>query len=71
MPLDLTAAGDYRVFADFTPTGHDGGLILGADLAVPGTYEPWRCRRRPPIAQVGRRLHGHLTGELVPGGRRR
>jgi len=40
VPVDLSAAGEYRVFADFTPTGHDGGLVLGADLAVPGSYEP-------------------------------
>jgi hypothetical protein len=34
--LDLTA-GQWRLFADFRPTGHDG-LTLGADLAVAGNY---------------------------------
>lgn len=32
--------GQWRVFADFTPAGHDGGLTLGADLAVAGDYAP-------------------------------
>lgn len=39
VPVDLAAAGDYRVFADFTPQGGPA-LTLGADLAVAGTYEP-------------------------------
>ena len=34
--LDLTA-GQWRLFADFKPAGHDG-LTLGADLAVAGNY---------------------------------
>ena len=38
VPVDLSAAGDYRVFADFTPTGHDGGLTLSAPViyTLPG-----------------------------------
>jgi hypothetical protein len=31
--------GEWRVFADFKPTGADA-LVLGADLAVPGDFEP-------------------------------
>ena len=31
--------GSYRVFADFVPAGGEG-LTLGADLAVPGDYQP-------------------------------
>ena len=31
--------GSYRVFADFVPAGGEG-LTLGADLTVPGDYQP-------------------------------
>ena len=36
--LDLTP-GQWRTFADFTPAGGDA-LTLGADLSVPGQFEP-------------------------------
>lgn len=39
-PVELPEAGSHRVFADFTPEGAQEGLTLGADLAVPGDYEP-------------------------------
>ncbi|MFF6862475.1 hypothetical protein [Streptomyces ardesiacus] len=40
-PVDLPAAGGYRVFADFTPAGKGAeNLTLGADLAVSGRYAP-------------------------------
>lgn len=67
VPLDLSAAGDYRVFAEFTPTGHDGGLVLGADLAVPGTYEPVSLPGPAAIAQVVDGYQATLAGDLVPG----
>ncbi|MDF6018242.1 hypothetical protein [Streptomyces sp. JH34] len=39
-PVELPAAGDYRVFADFTPADANAvGLTLGADLAVSGPYK--------------------------------
>ncbi|RRQ71656.1 hypothetical protein CQW39_32955 [Streptomyces griseofuscus] len=38
-PVELPRAGDYRVFADFTPKGADS-LTLGADLSVAGHHEP-------------------------------
>ncbi|MFJ4776163.1 hypothetical protein [Streptomyces sp. NPDC088762] len=39
-PVALPAAGDYRVFADFTPAGSDArNLTLGADLAASGPYQ--------------------------------
>ncbi|ROO86354.1 hypothetical protein EDD29_3918 [Actinocorallia herbida] len=38
--VDLPSAGSHRVFADFTPEGAAQALVLGADLAVPGDYEP-------------------------------
>lgn len=39
-PLDLRAAGTYRVFADFVPSELGSGLTLGTDLAVGGRYRP-------------------------------
>lgn len=40
-PVDLPRAGDYRLFADFTPGGAKSeNLTLGADLAVGGDYRP-------------------------------
>jgi hypothetical protein len=38
-PLDLSRPGSYRVFADFAPAGHES-MTLGADLSVPGRYDP-------------------------------
>jgi hypothetical protein len=41
VPLTFAAAGNYRIFADFSPTGDPGGpLTLGADIAVAGAFEP-------------------------------
>jgi hypothetical protein len=67
VPLDLSAPGQYRVFADFTPTGHDGGLVLGADLAVPGPYEPVPLPEPVIVAQVVDGYQVTLAGDLVPG----
>jgi len=39
VPLNLTRAGDYRVFADFMPSGGPA-LTLGANLHVAGKYDP-------------------------------
>ena len=63
--LSLTP-GDWRVFADFTPAGQDEALTLGADVAVPGEYEP------QPLPQPARtsEVDGYtvtLDGDLVPG----
>lgn len=67
VPLDLAAAGEYRVFADFTPIGRDGGLVLGADLAVPGTYDPVPLPEPTAIAQVADGYQVTLAGDLAPG----
>jgi hypothetical protein len=67
VPLDLSTAGEYRVFADFTPVGHDGGLVLGADLAVPGTYEPAPLPEPTGVAEVADGYAVTLAGDLVPG----
>ncbi|WKN60421.1 hypothetical protein R1X32_04440 (plasmid) [Rhodococcus opacus] len=65
VPLDLTRAGVYRVFADFTPDGGDG-LTLGADLQVAGAYDP---QPLPPVAATAV-VDGYtvtLDGTLTPG----
>jgi hypothetical protein len=64
VPLTLPAAGSYRAFADFTPTGGPP-LTLGVDLAAPGGQTP--VRHEPArTAQVGG-YQVRLDGELVPG----
>jgi hypothetical protein len=65
-PLDLTAAGDYRLFADFRPADRDDGLTLGADLAVPGILMPQPLPAPAPTARVDD-YTVTLTGDLVPG----
>jgi len=67
VPVDLSAAGEYRVFADFTPAGHDGGLVLGTDLAVPGGYEPVPLPEPTPIAHVVDGYQVTLAGGLFSG----
>ncbi|MFG3074272.1 hypothetical protein [Streptomyces sp. NPDC048225] len=66
-PVDLPAAGGYRVFADFTPAGKDArNLTLGADLAASGRYEPARL----PAPNRTARVDGYqvaLAGSLRPG----
>ncbi|MFE7798449.1 hypothetical protein [Nocardia sp. NPDC057440] len=65
VPLDLTHAGDYRVFADFTAEGGDN-LTLGADLRVAGTYDA-----QPLPAPVATSTVGGYTvtssGAVTPG----
>ncbi|MFL6082953.1 MAG: hypothetical protein ACJ74F_07040 [Mycobacterium sp.] len=46
VPVDLSSAGDYRVFADFVPAGGQA-LTLGADVHVAGRYDP---QQLPPAA---------------------
>ncbi|WP_435615548.1 hypothetical protein [Streptomyces coelicoflavus] len=66
-PVDLPAAGGYRVFADFTPAGKGAeNLTLGADLAASGRYEPARL----PAPDDTARTDGYeveLAGALRPG----
>ncbi|MCV2488128.1 hypothetical protein OF117_02020 [Geodermatophilus sp. YIM 151500] len=64
VPLALTA-GDWRLYADFVPTGHDG-LTLGADLAVAGEYAP----RPVPAPSRTAEVDGYtvtLDGDLTAG----
>ncbi|RKT19057.1 hypothetical protein BX285_3501 [Streptomyces sp. 1114.5] len=65
-PTAVPAAGEYRVFADFTPAGATEGLTLGADLHAAGDLRP------APLPQTGRTatVDGYtvtLTGDLTPG----
>jgi hypothetical protein len=45
VPVDLRLAGDYRVFADFTPAGGPA-MALAADVHVGGQYDP---QPLPPV----------------------
>ena len=66
VPLAVAAPGQYRVFADFRPAGHDRGLTLGADVPAPGDYRP----RPLPAAEGSTTVDGYtvtLTGTLRPG----
>lgn len=66
VPLDLSEAGAYRVFADFTPAERDGNLTLGADLSVAGDYQP----RPLPASSRTAEVDGYtvtLDGTLEPG----
>jgi hypothetical protein len=66
-PVSLPAAGDYRVFADFTPVGKNAtNLTLGADLAASGPYKPAELPKPSRTANVD----GYtvtLNGGLRPG----
>ncbi len=66
VPLTLSTAGAYKVFADFQPAGHDEALTLAADLSAPGEYRPQPL----PAASRTATVDGYtitLDGELVEG----
>ncbi|MGN9845262.1 hypothetical protein ACTMTI_44795 [Nonomuraea sp. H19] len=63
--LTLPAAGTYRAFADFAPTG-SSALTLGADLLVAGDYEPKALPETSRTATVDG-YEVTLDGELTPG----
>jgi hypothetical protein len=56
VPVDLSRAGDYRVFADFVPDAGEP-LTLGADLHVAGGYDP----RPLPVAQTSTVVDGYTV----------
>ncbi|WP_346619124.1 hypothetical protein [Blastococcus montanus] len=64
-PLALDP-GSWRLYADFTAAADGENRVLGADLAVPGSYEPESLPAPSAVAEVD----GYtvvLTGELAPG----
>ena len=52
VPLSLTP-GTWRLFADFDPAGADADLVLGADVAVAGDYQPQPVPAPSSVARVG------------------
>ncbi|MFF5825138.1 hypothetical protein ACFY8Q_26885 [[Kitasatospora] papulosa] len=65
-PVELPAAGDYRVFADFTPAdSNTGDLTLGADLAVSGPYKAAELPK-PSRTAVVDGYTVSLNGDLRP-----
>jgi hypothetical protein len=56
VPVDLSRAGDYRVFADFVPAGGED-LTLGADLHVAGLYDPQPL----PVAATSTTVDGYTV----------
>lgn len=66
IPLRVSDPGQYRVFADFQTAARDSGLILGADVAVPGDYQP-RPLETPSRTTTTGDYTVTLTGDLVPG----
>ena len=64
-PLALEP-GSWRLFADFTAAADGENRTLGADLAVPGSYEPDPVPAPSAVAEVD----GYtvvLSGEVTPG----
>ncbi|WP_155059654.1 hypothetical protein [Streptomyces blattellae] len=67
IPVELPRAGDYRVFADFTPaTKGAENLTLGADLAAAGPYRPKQLPA-PSDTATADGYEVELTGGLRPG----
>jgi hypothetical protein len=64
VPLDVPAAGSYRAFADFAPTGAEP-TTLGVDLSAPGVYEPLTHPESRTAVVDGYTVD--LSGDLVPG----
>jgi hypothetical protein len=65
VPLSLTP-GEWRLFADFVPSGRGDNLTLGTDLAVAGDYAPQPL----PAPSLTAEVDGYtvtLDGELVRG----
>ena len=68
VPLTLPAAGSYRAFADFTPTGGKA-MTLGVDLALAGAYQPatYAPSRTAQVSGYTVQLAGDLTaGKTSP-----
>jgi hypothetical protein len=64
VPLEVPAAGSYRAFADFAPTGAEP-TTLGVDLSAPGVYEPITHPQSRTAQVDGYTVE--LSGDLMPG----
>lgn len=64
VPLALPAAGSYRAFADFAPTGGKP-MTLGVDLSVAGDYQPATFAPSRVATVDGYRVE--LAGDLTAG----
>ncbi|GGO46964.1 hypothetical protein [Streptomyces lasiicapitis] len=67
VPATLPKAGDYRVFADFTPARAKQKVTLGTDLAVTGAYAAAELPPAKPTAKAGDGYEVRLDGGLKPG----
>lgn len=67
VPLDLAAAGTYRVFADFTPAAYGEKLTLGADVSVAGAHRPVALPQPVGTATVADGYRVTLAGDAVAG----
>jgi hypothetical protein len=65
-PLTLPAAGTYRAYADFVPTGGPA-LVLGMDLSAPGDFAPTVLRPSRTTQVAGYTVR--LAADLLAGGR--
>lgn len=69
--VELPRAGDYRLFADFTPDAKGArNLTLGTDLAVTGDYRPEALPEPDRTAKAGDGYTVTLDGGLRPGAAR-
>ena len=66
VPVKVSQPGQYRVFADFVPAARKSGLILGADVAVAGDYQPRPLENPNRTTTVGE-YTVTLDGDLIPG----
>ncbi|MFC7528373.1 hypothetical protein [Actinoplanes sp. GCM10030250] len=65
IPLAVDDPGQYRVFADFQPTGHDP-LTLGVDVPAAGDYQPLPLPAPAIVAEAGDYLVT-IGGDLAAG----
>jgi hypothetical protein len=53
VPLELSAPGSYRAFAEFLPVTVSTPITLGVDLQVSGFFEPGPIPKESTVAKVG------------------
>ncbi len=67
IPWSWSAAGTYRVFADFVPAGAERGSTLTRTVSVAGDFEPAPARDEARSARSGP-YDVELVGDLAAGG---